>query len=670
MTTMHTKTAASTPSDEVLNPIHIEVIKKSWHDSLLLSNKALGKAPKTPEAISKLHLLLDEDKKPLYSAHAIAKVLENSTGLSTRERVEPEASMGIFTPADEFVTIRRLAQQDDAQQADPTPEPFIIDCPALAAVTGDGHICPEFSWPEIAESIQAVSDLMNAKMALFYAPPQQTEFRVILSESLFRRTDRSGTYELRPTVPTPTKARHQLPSPEGVRQVGQRLSFDSFHTVQTYASTSQAQLKYEREVRKALISELEKRFPSEIPCRPLETMLDSIHHIQRVWMTFLRDEDNAVDGVDGRKKRMWFIEICLTRLDGAAKTKWRQLRSDQQDAGSYETLEDFLRQLFEAAVPKNALKKPSDLIEDLSKTISKTSLDSWESLLALVAVQVQRAEVLGTFAPGAEPAVLANAELKFWATILTPRAKDELATMLHFQRLSSRSPSQTGKGVSRATRFDLYPLEEVRAALYARADRETLWELDILWPGGSAGKQQARPPPRSAAAEPPSSDKPEQPPAALSFISSMDGSRVTFPVRHLKDEPSYALRQKYEAEYLKHQVFPKAFCKNSNCKLSGHTFFVCPRLSKCGADGVEQNPRSFFKGLHLPKLLQALPKGDGGKHTEAPVMLVAPSAPSLSAINFQEAFTSPEFQTALQTAIQASRQQSGDLGNGRAGAGF
>jgi hypothetical protein len=138
----------------------------------------------------------------------------------------------------------------------------------------------------------------------------------------------------------------------------------------------------------------------------------------------------------------------------------------------------------------------------------------------------------------------------------------------------------------------------------------------------------------------------------------MDGSRVTFPVRYLKDEPSYALRQKYEAEYLKHQVFPKASCKNSNCKLSGHTFFVCPRISKSGADGVEQNPRSFFKGL------------DGGKHTAAPVMLVALSAPSLSAIKFQEAFTSLEFQTALQTAIQASRQQSGGLGNGRAGAGF
>jgi hypothetical protein len=82
---------------------------------------------------------------------------------------------------------------------------------------------------------------------------------------------------------------------------------------------------------------------------------------------------------------------------------------------------------------------------------------------------------------------------------------------------------------------------------------------------------------------------------------------------------------------------------------------------------VEQNGRSFFKGLHLPKLLQALPKWAG--KSAAPVLMVAPSAPTLAAINFQEVFSSPEFQAALQTAIQATRQQSGDLGNGRAGAG-
>jgi hypothetical protein len=185
-------------------------------------------------------------------------------------------------------------------------------------------------------------------------------------------------------------------------------------------------------------------------------------------------------------------------------------------------------------------------------------------------VQVQRAEVLGTFAPGAEPAVLANAELKFWATIFTPRAKVELAAALHLQGLSSRAHSPITRTISRAPRFDLYPLADVRAALHARADRETSWELDILWPAGTAGKQQmqqVRPTHRGAAAGLPGTDKAEQPTAELSFISSMDGSRVSFPVRYLKDEPSYALRQKYEAEYIKHQVFPKAFCKNTKCQL-------------------------------------------------------------------------------------------------------
>jgi hypothetical protein len=278
---------------------------------------------------------------------------------------------------------------------------------------------------------------------------------------------------------------------------------------------------------------------------------------------------------------------------------------------------------------------------------------------------------LGTFTPGAEPAVLANAELKFWATVLTPQAKDELATRLHLQELLKGCSSQQ-------SRFDVYPLTEVRKVLYARADRETPWERDIIWPGGAAGsssgKQQARPTlqpgqrPSSGASNPGSTDKDEQATAGWSFNSALDGTRVTFPVKYLKDEPSYTLRQKYEAEYLKHQLFPKAVCKK--CGMQGHTLFVCPRFSKCRADGVEQNNRSFFMGLHLPRSLQALPKGEAGKHQPAPVMMVTPSAPSLSALNFQEAFSSPEFQTALQTAIQASRQPPDDQGNGRAGAGF
>ena len=88
------------------------------------------------------------------------------------ELVWPEESVGILTPAEEFFTTRRLAQPTEVDPTDPTPEPFTIDWPALAAVTADGQICPEFSWPEIAESIHAISELLNAKMPLCYAPPQ------------------------------------------------------------------------------------------------------------------------------------------------------------------------------------------------------------------------------------------------------------------------------------------------------------------------------------------------------------------------------------------------------------------------------------------------------------------------------------------------------------------
>ncbi len=77
--------------------------------------------------------------------------------------------------------------------------------------------------------------------------------------------------------------------------------------------------------------------------------------------------------------------------------------------------------------------------------------------MALVAVQSQRAKVLGTFAPGAEPAVLANAELKFWATILTQLEEDVLATMLHFH--GSGSLAQATQGGLQASRFDLYQLD-------------------------------------------------------------------------------------------------------------------------------------------------------------------------------------------------------------------
>ncbi len=678
---IRTTPTSATYSDEVQNQEHLDAIKRSWEASTDQGSKATGKPPKTPEALRKMHQLLRADGEPLYSVHAIAKALEKVTSPKKRSGlVVPDAS-NVSVPLDDaFVTDRR-----PDKLAPPKPEPFRVECPALAAATnGDGQIwIHEFSWSAVMSYMQDVSATLGDKVLLFYNPPQEAGFSAILNERAFQLTSRHGTFELRTAIPTPTKASPSLQSHEEERKVGQRLSFESIQTVSSNASSMQAQLKYEREVRKTLTNELEKRFPTKIPSSPLETMLDSIHHIQKVWTTFLRDEDNAVDGIESRKKRLWFMEICLTRLDEAAQTKWRHLSADKQEASYYPTLEAFLRQLFEATIPRNALKKPSDLIEGLSSSISRASLDSWESLLALVAVQVQRAAVLGKFTPGADQAVLDNAELKFWATILTPQAKDELAATLYLHEVVAQAPSQLSREFTRTSRFDLYPLEAVRAALYARADRETPWDLDILWPGGAAGGHAGKQSARGQAAVPyatrsspaaghtaASLSKEEPNKAGLSFISGLDGTRVKIPVRHLKDEPSYSLRQKYEAEYLKHQVFPKAVCQNSKCQMQGHTLYVCPRLSRCNEDGVEQNPRSFFRGLHLPKVLQTLPRGETGRHVAAPVLMVAPSAPTLSAVNLQEAFSSQEFQAALQTAIQANRQPSGDMGNGRAGAGI
>jgi hypothetical protein len=684
-------------SDEVQDPLHVKFIKKCWTASTDKGSKAVGKQPKTPEAIRKMHMLLDSDGQPRYSAQAIAKVLETLHRPMPRRVLFERQEQELASPAAAgFVTERRpvkpshelsgetLIPAPQPFQQTPDSEPFCVGCPALAAATnGDGTVwVDEFSWSAITAHMHEISEALGETMILFYNPPKQVGFNAILTARAFQQTSRQGTFELRTAVPTPTKDRQRLQSPEVERQkgFGQRLSFDSTHTVSTVASFNQAQLKYEREVRKALTSDLERKFPAGITSSPLEEMLDSLLSIQRVWTTFLRDEDNADDGISSHKKLLWFIELCLTRLDGNAKAKWRQLSTAKQEASYYQTMDDFLKQLYETATPKTAFRKPSELIEGLSSSLSRESLDSWEGLLAKVATQVERAEILGRFAPGAEPAVLVNAELKFWNTVLTPQAKDALVERLYLQGVVAMAQSQQSKSLSRLSRFDLYPLDEVRTALHARAGRETPWDLDILWPGctanGPAGKQAARGPTTAqagsrrgpaAGAAVLSSTQDEPSMSGLSFVSSLDRTRVQFPVRFLKDEPSYSLRQKYEAEYLRHQVFPKAVCKS--CGQPGHTMFVCPRLSKCNDDGVEQYHRSFFRGLHLPKLLQALPKGGTGKPAAAPVLMVAPSAPTLSALNLQEAFSTPEFQSALQTALQATRQQSGDLGNGRAGAG-
>ena len=142
-----------------------------------------------------------------------------------------------------------------------------------SATNGDGQVwADEFSWTAIKASMQVVSEALRETVLLFYSPPQSAGCIAILTERAFLQTDHRGTFELRTAIPTPTKERQQLASPEGegAGKVSQRLSFDSFQTTSSNASLMQAQLKYEREVRKTLTSELEKRFPVAIPSQSLE----------------------------------------------------------------------------------------------------------------------------------------------------------------------------------------------------------------------------------------------------------------------------------------------------------------------------------------------------------------------------------------------------------------
>ena len=306
---LHTTTTSPTYLDEVQDPEHIKFIMDNAKT-------------KTPEAMRKNCKLLDPSTaNPIYSPEAIAKVLAPQSH-SVDAVPRPSPPPGTLTPKSgaAFVTARRpgkSAPPRSEKLAPPpseAPEPFHVDCPALAAASGSTDTSiwlPEYSWPAVMTAMQEVSAVLDDKVLLFYRKPQGASFSVLLNETAFQQTSRQGTYEFRCAPPTPTKERQSLQSPERERLISQRLSFDSFQTVTSTASVKQAQLKYEREVRKTLSSELEKRFPTDIPSTSLETMLDSIDSIQKVWTTFLRDEDQATDsdGIDPQRKLLWFLEL-------------------------------------------------------------------------------------------------------------------------------------------------------------------------------------------------------------------------------------------------------------------------------------------------------------------------------------------------------------------------
>ena len=62
-----TMPASETQSDEVLNQDHLKFILESWTVSKTGGNRAVGKLPKTPEALRNMYQLLNDDGVPMYS---------------------------------------------------------------------------------------------------------------------------------------------------------------------------------------------------------------------------------------------------------------------------------------------------------------------------------------------------------------------------------------------------------------------------------------------------------------------------------------------------------------------------------------------------------------------------------------------------------------------------
>lgn len=668
-----------------------EVIQDHTHWAEIIK---LVQLQKTPQAIRSNYKLRDPvTSETIYSERAIIQAVELiRAGHTAPPEVQEEPPPPPVTPLPSGITSRRplipgrseiAPSKEVIHRRSDRRQPIVLFCPALDAATGLAAPIPVpgFSWADVTSTMHDIARQLGlaedpGRLTLVHRNVGEDQPNVILSERVFRGLAEGGKFEVLLTARTPVQSRVESPAPPAsvmLEAISRRLSFDSNLTSSSAVSVRQTQAKYERAVKADLITDVQAEFKTttttSILCSSLEITLDSIRKMDKVWSAVLRNTSENDDGISTSKRLEWFIEACLGQLEEPAKLKWNNQAEAQRDASSYTSLTAFLKQLFLVVVPAKAITRPTALIESLSTTISRTNIDSLEHLLAKVEHQVQLAQTFGCLIKHSEQNLLDAAELTFWRQILSPTTQDALAQALHIDPKATPVRFQVTEGQEQP--FDCYSVQDVRRTIKARSNRQSDWTEDIIWPAASRatgqGTPTSRPPSRASAAPSPAASGRQGGSGAekelRTFKSDFDGSQVSLPHK-LRQEPSHQLKQQYEATFLKHNIFPQAVCKNRLCGLKGHTIHICPLFSRCDAQGIERNPRSFFEGLALPRAALTLPRPSRGSSAPEPVMLVTPTAPSLSAIDMQ----SPEFQAAVQAVLQASRQRANDLGNDRAGA--
>ena len=693
------------------DPLELGTVKEESH---LAQIKKLLQAHKSPTAIRNHCALADQNANPFYSVQEVEQIclyLSNKYQLVPPSRVsgsvrtssmlaqaptvvagaaaskEAQAS-NTFLPVQRQSPVSNGTRQFSLVQQDASikPREDIADLTPYsvrAASAGSLSFLPPASmqiWsPDVqgkilvkAQTFDAIMAELQAKSAfkdkgelrLFFCTPSSEGQQPLWvdSDEIFQMMllETHGQWEVRLQPQTPQQTRL---SGGPIRQgtgISRQLTYELSDPLEIPAGehrtslvAAQAQVKYGHAIRsqlKEIVAEALNKFDKKIPSGPLPRLLIALHKLEKAWVSYVRDGSD-LDGVAPTKKLEWFVEWCIKALDHYGDQRWRVLEEKYStQASAYQSLDQFFIQLIQVVTPAGCGVEPASLFRDLAKTFDPRAFNSLESVMAEVADVTHAARLLDKLSGMQQHSLVEAAEITFWCDCLSDEALDDIAKEL--AKVSTPKTSLFSmKAIAPVT---AYRLEDILVELHKRtglrADWKRLFKARTSQIGGARGvSTNSKVSTRTERA--PSTVTPEGP-RLRQF--NYQGIIETVPY-YLTDLVAAEEREAACKTFLKHTIFPKAFCKN--CKQSGHKIFVCPLFSKLKGD-IETNERSFFFGVKPPAAVRQL----ANKTNSAAVMLVAPESSPAAAVPVAAA---EDLLAAVSAAVQAAVQQSL---NDRAGA--
>ena len=480
---------------------------------------------------------------------------------------------------------------------------------------------------------------------------------VIVSDSIFKRKRLSGWFEIKIIAAplTPVLERERLSLSAASEELKPRRQLD-FEEETEVTHRRQRHASYERTIREALKTNLIaalKESKGIIVCKTLEDLLKMTVVIEKEWVRVAREADEA-DGVLLPKRLTWYIEACINCFDPTITVLWEALPADAKLPFRYGSLQVFLAKLFRTVIPSNQILEPVAFMDSLHYRLQPKNVTILEQMIAVVAELSQQAMTLDRLLGKSQSDLIEQAEKRLWCKVLSQAAQDQIAdklqaaqcqVSLHSVYLEYETPP-----------ISAYHLKDILKVLCGRSSRLAPWQDDFNWtPEKSERNDKGNAGQRAVSGS--STTQHENKPRVLSF----QGIKYTFPY-HLLEEADHFKKKELEKQFVTCTIIPTVKC--NHCAVSGHKTMVCPKFFKLDSNGVEQNKRSFFFGLHPPT---AILKLASSSHPSS-VLMVAQAAGDLGTTSTQA--LPPDLaamvKAAVQEAIQAAK--AAEQLNGQAGA--